>query len=63
MFYRIERKAGTVNISRRNIEWATRALTNRNIDVVARDVGGHCHRTLFMDVGSGDVWVKQGDVK
>ncbi|WP_108125800.1 chemotaxis protein CheD [Saccharospirillum mangrovi] len=61
MFYGIERKAGSVNISARNIEWARQALAQRNVKVVAEDVGGHVHRTLFMEMWSGDVWVRQGD--
>lgn len=61
MFHGIERRAGSVNISARNIEWARQTLAERQIKVVAQDVGGHVHRTLFMEVWSGDVWVRQGN--
>ncbi|WP_392797324.1 chemotaxis protein CheD [Saccharospirillum sp. HFRX-2] len=61
MFHGIERKAGSVDISARNIEWTSKVLAQRNIKVLAQDVGGNVHRTLFMEVWNGDVWVRKGN--
>jgi len=61
MFHGIERKAGSVNISARNIEWARQALAERHVKVLAQDVGGNVHRTLFMEIWSGDVWVRKAN--
>lgn len=51
-------KTSALDIGRRNIEAARQALASLNVRIAAEDVGGSQGRTVFFDLGSGQVTIR-----
>lgn len=47
------------NISKQNIEIGFSLLKKHNLKIKASDVGGSSHRNIYLELSSGDVWVKR----
>ena len=47
------------NISKTNIEAGFALLNKHHLKVKTSDVGGFVHRTIFLELWNGDVWVKR----
>lgn len=55
----LEQMSGVLNIGDRNITYAESALSEANIPVVGRDVGGTSGRKLLYLTGTGEVFVRK----
>ncbi|PIE63013.1 MAG: chemotaxis protein CheD [Desulfobacter postgatei] len=49
---------GLFNIGRQNYSALTQILTRNNISIWKQAVGGYSNRTIKMEIGSGDIYLK-----
>lgn len=60
MFNSMAGKISVTNVSKSNIDAALCALNKKGFVIKASDVGGSCYRKIYMELWTGDVWVKRG---
>lgn len=47
-----------LDVAARNIDAARRLAHDYGWTVTAESVGGYCHRTVILDLGNGDTWLR-----
>lgn len=52
---------GGSSVARQNIKAAEALAQQHNLNVIARSLGGSGYRQLVFNIGSGDVWMRQGE--
>lgn len=60
MFEALGTAVRTANVSTSNIAVGKRLLREQGFRIGATDLGGSCHRKIYLDLWSGDVWVQRG---
>ncbi len=53
-------KSGRFNIGKRNYTALRNMFWKNNVLIDAEDVGGTVSRTVFLDIGTGKVWIRNG---
>jgi len=59
MFTATSRAQQELNVADRNVEAGRALLQQHGFTALVEHLGGHGHRQIIFEVGSGDVWVRQ----
>jgi len=54
--------SGTFNIGKKNQAALRKMFWKNKVLVDGEDIGGTVSRTLFLEIGTGDAWVKSGGI-
>ena len=53
-------ESGTFNIGKRNYAALRKIFWKNNVLISAEDVGGNVSRTLYLEIDTGKVWIRNG---
>lgn len=60
MFKVLGHENTTLNVAKNNIRAGIELLHRNGFSIKAQDVGGDVYRTVYLELWSGDVWVRRG---
>ena len=60
MFKALGQENNTLNVAKNNVLMGVELLRRNGFAIKAQDVGGDVYRTVYLDLWSGDAWVRRG---